>query len=57
MKAIKQTKKEAIKEAKKMYLLEYGKRPYKARVNIFERYPSGSYVLINLNGNTIEYYF
>lgn len=48
--------KKAIKEAKNKYKNEYGKRPYKARVNVFDRYPSGKYVLINAKGNTIEYY-
>ena len=51
------TKKQAIQQAKLMYKHQYGKRPYNARINVFSRYPQGQYILINQNGNTVEYYF
>jgi len=55
MKAKQLTENQAIKNAKKEYEYEYGKRAYNARISSFPRYGGGNYILINCNGNVIEY--
>jgi hypothetical protein len=51
------TTNQAIKQAKKQFINEHGKRAYNADISIMQRYNGGNYVLIIAKGLTSEFYF
>jgi hypothetical protein len=51
------TANQAIKQAKKQFIDEHGKRAYNAHTSIMQRYGGGRYVLVIASGLSTEFYF